>query len=126
MNVLVYSGIAQLVAMEIWPSVIDLGAVATLSALTAVIGSRLFLDERRDAAVVRQNSARGRSIPTLFMLTDAVLADRDALPREGGRDPGVYFGAAIMHHARLDRRRQWSAISSAGYRRSEAATASIW
>src|SRR5690349_24678574 len=43
LTVLVYSGIAQLVALEIWPKVIDIGTVATLSALAAVIGSRLDL-----------------------------------------------------------------------------------
>jgi len=43
MNFLVCSGIAQLVALEIWPSVLTWSAVVTLALLAAVIGARLFL-----------------------------------------------------------------------------------
>src|SRR5262245_60359652 len=43
MNFFVCSGIAQLVALEIWPSVLTWGAVVTVALLAAVIGARLFL-----------------------------------------------------------------------------------
>src|SRR5262249_60802753 len=43
MNFFVCSGIAQLVALEIWPSVLTWSAVLTVALLAAVIGARLFL-----------------------------------------------------------------------------------
>jgi predicted branched-subunit amino acid permease len=43
MNFFVCSGIAQLVALEIWPSVLTWSAVVTVALLAAVIGARLFL-----------------------------------------------------------------------------------
>jgi predicted branched-subunit amino acid permease len=43
MNFFVCSGIAQLVALEIWPSVLTWSAVVTVTLLAAVIGARLVL-----------------------------------------------------------------------------------
>src|SRR3569833_1226996 len=43
MNLLICSGIAQLAALEIWPSTMTWAAVASLSLLAAVIGARMFL-----------------------------------------------------------------------------------
>jgi predicted branched-subunit amino acid permease len=95
LTVLVYSGIAQLVALEIWPKLLDFGTVATLSALTAVIGSRLFLMS------VSMRPWFGKlpwwqSYPGLFMLTDASWLIAMRYQGEGGRDPAAYFGAAII------------------------------
>ena len=95
LTVLVYSGIAQLVALEIWPKVIDIGTVATLSALTAVIGSRLFL-----MSVAMRPWFGGlpwwQSYPGLFLLTDASWLIAMRYHGEGGRDPAAYYGAAII------------------------------
>jgi len=95
LTVLVYSGIAQLVALEIWPKVIDLGTVATLSALTAVIGSRLFLM----SVSMRPwfgKIPRWQAYTGLFLLTDASWLIAMRYQGEGGRDPAVYLGAAIV------------------------------
>jgi predicted branched-subunit amino acid permease len=94
-TVLVYSGIAQLVALEIWPKLIDIGAIAALSALTAVIGSRLFLM----SVSMRPwfgKIPRWQAYAGLFMLTDASWLIAMRYQGEGGRDPAVYFGAAIL------------------------------
>ena len=95
LTVLVYSGIAQLVALEIWPKVIDIGTVATLSALTAVIGSRLFLMSVSMRPWFGPLPA-WQSYPSLFLLTDASWLIAMRYHGEGGRDPAVYLGAAII------------------------------
>lgn len=108
LTVLVYSGIAQLVALEIWPKLIDLGAIATLSALTAVIGSRLFLM----SVSMRPwfgKIPRWQAYLGLAMLTDASWLIAMRYQGEGGRDPAVYFGAAIIITA------AWFAGTAAGY-----------
>ena len=95
LTVLVYSGVAQLVALEIWPKLMDLGTVATLSALTAVIGSRLFLM----SVSMRPwfgKIPRWQAYTGLFLLTDASWLIAMRYQSEGGRDPAVYFGAAII------------------------------
>jgi predicted branched-subunit amino acid permease len=95
LTVLVYSGIAQLVALEIWPKLIDLGMVATLAALTAVIGSRLFLM----SVSMRPwfgKIPRWQAYLGLALLTDTSWLIAMRYRGEGGRDPAVYFGAAIL------------------------------
>jgi predicted branched-subunit amino acid permease len=108
LTVLVYSGIAQLVALEIWPKLLDFGTIATLSALTAVIGSRLFLMS------VSMRPWFGKlpwwqSYPGLFMLTDASWLIAMRYQGEGGRDPAAYYGAAFIITA------GWFAGTAAGY-----------
>jgi predicted branched-subunit amino acid permease len=108
LTVLVYSGIAQLVALEIWPKLLDFGTVATLSALTAVIGSRLFLMS------VSMRPWFGKlpwwqSYPGLFMLTDASWLIAMRYQGEGGRDPAAYYGAAFITTL------GWFAGTAAGY-----------
>jgi predicted branched-subunit amino acid permease len=95
LTVLVYSGIAQLVAIEIWPKVIDIGTVATLSALAAVIGARLFLMSVSMRPWFGSLPA-WQSYPGLFLLTDASWLIAMRYYGEGGRDPAVYLGAAII------------------------------
>ena len=95
LTVLVYSGIAQLVAIEIWPKVIDIGTVATLSALAAVVGSRLFLMSVSMRPWFGPLPA-WQSYAGLFLLTDASWLIAMRYHGEGGRDPGIYFGAAII------------------------------
>lgn len=43
MNLLICSGIAQLVALEVWPATMTWAAVASLALLVAVIDARMFL-----------------------------------------------------------------------------------
>lgn len=95
LTILVYSGIAQLVAIEIWPKVVDIGTIATLSALTAVIGSRLFLMSVSMRPWFGPLPA-WQSYSVLFFLTDASWLIAMRYHSEGGRDPAVYLGAAII------------------------------
>jgi predicted branched-subunit amino acid permease len=108
LTVLVYSGIAQLVALEIWPKVIDIGAVATLSALTAVIGSRLFLMSVSMRPWFGQLPP-WQSYPGLYLLTDASWLIAMRYRGEGGRDVAAYFGASLIMLA------GWMVSASAGY-----------
>jgi predicted branched-subunit amino acid permease len=95
LTVLVYSGIAQLVVLELWPKLLDLGAVATFAALTAVIGSRMFLMSVSMRPWFGKLPA-WQSYPGLFMLTDASWLIAMRYHGEGGRDPAAYYGAAII------------------------------
>ena len=51
MNLFVYAGMSQLVAMEVWPEHVTIGALAALALLCAVINARMLLDHRLIAAV---------------------------------------------------------------------------
>jgi predicted branched-subunit amino acid permease len=95
LTVLVYSGIAQLVMLELWPKLIDLGTVATFAALTAVIGSRMFLMSVAMRPWFGQLPA-WKSYPGLFLLTDSSWLIAMRYHGEGGRDPAAYYGAAII------------------------------
>jgi predicted branched-subunit amino acid permease len=95
LTALVYSGIAQLVMLELWPKLIDLGTVATFAALTAVIGSRMFLMSVSMRPWFGKLPA-WQSYPGLFLLTDASWLIAMRYHGEGGRDPAAYYGAAII------------------------------
>jgi predicted branched-subunit amino acid permease len=82
MNFLVCSGIAQLVALEIWPAVVTWGAVLTVAVLAAVVGARLFLMSVSMRPWFGQRPATGLLGAVFSHRCD--LADRHALSR-GGR-----------------------------------------
>ena len=93
MNFLVCSGIAQLVALEIWPHVLTWGAIVTIALLTAVIGARLFLMSVAMRPWFDQVPS-WQAYAGLFFLTDASWLIAMRYRAEGGRDIAVYFGAA--------------------------------
>ncbi len=108
MNVFVCSGIAQLVALEIWPKVFTWGAIAGLAILTAVIGARLFLMS------VSMRPWLGKlpgwqAYSSLYYLTDANWLIAMRYRAEGGRDVSVYLGATFIILA------GWFLSTSAGY-----------
>jgi predicted branched-subunit amino acid permease len=93
MNFLVCSGIAQLVALEIWPAVLTWGVIVTIALLTAVIGARLFLM----SVAMRQwfgQIPAWQAYAGLFFLTDATWLIAMRYRADGGGDVAVYFGAA--------------------------------
>jgi predicted branched-subunit amino acid permease len=108
MNFFVCSGIAQLVALEIWPSVLTWSAVVTLALLTAVIGARLFLMSVAMRPWLGQRPA-WQAYTALFFLTDASWLIAMRYRTEGGRDIAVYFGAAIAIMS------GWLAAAGIGY-----------
>jgi branched chain amino acid efflux pump len=93
MNFLVCSGIAQLVALEIWPHVLTWGAIVTIALLAAVIGARLFLMSVAMRPWFGQVPS-WQAYAGLFFLTDASWLIAMRYRAEGGRDIAVYFGAA--------------------------------
>lgn len=108
MNVLVFSGVAQLVALEIWPKVITWSAVATFAMLAGVVGARLFLMS------VSMRPWFGKlpwwqSYPNLYLLTDTSWLIAMRYRGDGGNDVAVYFGASIIMMA------GWLAATGAGY-----------
>lgn len=108
MNLLVYSGIAQLVALEVWPSPITWGAVASFALLAGVLGARMLL-----MGVSIQpwfgKLPKWQSYLLLFFLTDASWLIATRYHAEGGRDPAVYLGATIVISG------GWMAAVIAGY-----------
>src|SRR5262245_52943836 len=108
MNFFVCSGIAQLVALEIWPSVLTWSAVVTVALLAAVIGARLFLMSVAMRPWLGQRPA-WQAYTALFFLTDATWLIAMRYRAEGGRDIAVYFGAATVVMA------GWLAAASVGY-----------
>lgn len=108
MNLLVCSGLAQLVALEIWPAPITWGAVASLALLAGVIGARMFLMSVSMRPWFSQ-IPRWQAYFGLFFLTDTSWLIATRYHAEGGRDVSVYFGAAgaIMT--------AWLAATWAGY-----------
>lgn len=93
MNFLVCSGIAQLVALEIWPPVLTWSVVVTIALLTAVVGARLFLMSVAMRPWFAQVPA-WRAYAGLFFLTDATWLIAMRYRADGGNDVAVYFGAA--------------------------------
>jgi len=108
MNFLVCSGIAQLVALEIWPAVVTWGAVLTVAVLAAVVGARLFLMSVSLRPWLGQRPA-WQAYSALFFLTDATWLIAMRYRAEGGSDAAVYFGAASAIMA------AWLVATGAGY-----------
>jgi len=108
MNLFVFSGVAQLVALEAWPQVFTWGAIATLALIAAMVGARLFLMS------VSMRPWFGslppwQSYTGLYLLTDASWLIAMRYRGEGGRDVATYFGASLIMLA------GWMVSASAGY-----------
>jgi predicted branched-subunit amino acid permease len=108
MNFLVCSGIAQLIALEIWPPALTWGVIATIASLTAVVGARLFLMSVAMRPWFGQVPA-WQAYAGLFFLTDATWLIAMRYRADGGSDIAVYFGAAAAIMA------GWLAATAVGY-----------
>jgi predicted branched-subunit amino acid permease len=95
MNVFVYAGMSQMVAMEGWPERITLGALATLALLMVVINARMLL---MGAALYPwlHASPSWKVYPTLHILTDPSWLIAMRYRAEGGTDAGVFLGASVL------------------------------
>lgn len=108
MNFIVGSGLAQLVALEVWPQPITWGAIASLSLLAGVLGARMVLM----GVSLRPWFGRlpaWQAYAALFFLNDATWLISMRYHAEGGRDAAVYLGAATTIVA------GWIAASAIGY-----------
>lgn len=95
MNVFVYAGIAQMVALEIWPQTMTWSAIAALALVVAVINSRLLLM----SASLHPWLAplpRWQVYPLLYYLTDPGWLISMRYRADGGRDLGVYAASALL------------------------------
>ncbi len=95
MNLLVYAGMSQLVAMEVWPERIDLAALAGLALLCAIVNSRFLL---MSAALHPWLGTLPpwKIYPALHILVDPGWLIATRYRAEGGSDTGVFFGSAVL------------------------------
>lgn len=93
MNVFVYAGMSQLVALEAWPERFTVGVLAALAILMITINARMLL---MSAALYPwlHASSPWRIYPTLHVLTDPSIAMR--YRAHGGSDAGVFLGSSVL------------------------------
>jgi predicted branched-subunit amino acid permease len=94
MSAVVYAGVSQLVAMELWRPEWSWGAIAGLAAVTATVNARTIL---QGAALHPFLSRHPRLTNAwqLFFFTDANWMIGTRYQAEGGRDLGVLVGAGV-------------------------------
>jgi predicted branched-subunit amino acid permease len=95
MSALVYAGVAQLVAMELWRPEWTWGAIAGVAAVTATVNARMVL---QGASLQPWFAAYPKALNALhlFFFTDANWLIGTRYHAEGGRDLGVLVGAGFV------------------------------
>jgi predicted branched-subunit amino acid permease len=94
MSAFVFSGAAQLVAMEIWSNPITLGTILTLAAAATVVGLRMVLM----GATLRPwlgGLPPAQIYPVLLINTDATWLVATRYREKGGNDASVLLGAGL-------------------------------
>ncbi|WP_420103729.1 AzlC family ABC transporter permease [Bosea sp. (in: a-proteobacteria)] len=94
MSGLVYGGVSQLVAMEIWRPEWSWGAIAGLAVVTATVNARMILQGAALQPWFAYYSKRLNALH-LFFYTDANWLIGTRYREEGGRDLGVLIGAGL-------------------------------
>jgi predicted branched-subunit amino acid permease len=108
MNALVYAGMSQMVAMEVWPAQITYGAIAGLALVVATVNARMLLL----GAGLRPwlgGLPSWQVYPTLHLLTDPGWLIAMRYRAEGGSDASVYLGGGLFTFA------FWIVATTAGY-----------
>jgi 4-azaleucine resistance transporter AzlC len=95
MNLFVYAGMSQLVALEAWPERFTVGALAALGVLMITINARMLL---MSAALYPwlYASSPWRIYPALHVLTDPSWLITMRYRAEGGSDAGVFLGSSVL------------------------------
>jgi predicted branched-subunit amino acid permease len=95
MSALVYAGVAQLVAMELWRPEWTWGAIAGVAAVTATVNARMVL---QGASLQPWFAPYPKALNALhlFFFTDANWLIGTRYHAEGGRDLGVLVGAGFV------------------------------
>lgn len=108
MNVVVYAGMSQLVAMEAWPERVTFGAMLALALVCATVNARMLL---MSAALYPWLGASPpwRIYPTLHILADPSWLISMRYRADGGSDAGVLLGASVITAI------GWIAASCIGY-----------
>lgn len=94
MSAFVFSGAAQLVAMEIWHRPLTLGAIATLAAAALVVGLRMVLMGASLRPWLGGLPAL-KIYPPLLLNTDSTWLIAIRYRDEGGNDASVLLGAGL-------------------------------
>jgi predicted branched-subunit amino acid permease len=108
MNLLVYAGMSQMVALEVWPQQMNAGALAGLALIAATVNARLLLLSAGMRPWLGQLPA-WQSYPLLQLLTDPGWIVAMRYRSEGGADLSIYLGGALIIFA------FWMGATSAGY-----------
>jgi predicted branched-subunit amino acid permease len=108
MSLFVFSGAAQMVAMEIWSNPITIGTILTLAASTLVVGLRMVL---MGASLRPWLGALppAQIYPPLLLNTDSTWLIAVRYREGGGSDPSVLWGAGLSLWV------IWQASTIAGY-----------
>ena len=108
MNVVVYAGMSQLVAMEAWPEWVTVGAMAALMVLMVTVNARMLL---MSAALYPWLGASPpwKIYPTLHVLADPSWIIAMRYRANGGSDAGILAGSSVLLAV------AWIAASSVGY-----------
>jgi len=95
MNVFVYAGMSQLVAMEAWPERVTLGAMAALMVLMVTVNARMLL---MGAALYPWLGASPpwKIYPTLHVLADPSWIIAMRYRANGGSDAGILLGSSVL------------------------------
>jgi predicted branched-subunit amino acid permease len=108
MNLLVYAGASQMVAMEAWPDRLTVATVAALALLVATVNARMLLF----GASLRpwlETLPAWQVYPLLQFTTDPGWLITMRYRADGGNDAGVFLGGALAVLA------AWIGASTAGY-----------
>lgn len=95
MSAVVYAGVAQLVAMELWRPEWSWGAIAGLAVVTATVNARMILQGASLQPWFTRYSKPLNALH-LFFFTDANWLIGTRYQAEGGRDLGVLIGAGLL------------------------------
>lgn len=95
MSFSVYAGASQLLALQLWPEVFTLSAIAALAVVTTAVNLRFLLM----GAALQPWLSRGPVGPVhlgLAGLTDANFVIGSRYHSQGGQDAGVFVGAGVF------------------------------
>jgi predicted branched-subunit amino acid permease len=95
MTVLVYAGLSQMVALEIWPQQMTVGAIAAIVLVAATVNARLLLLSAAFRPWFSPLPA-WQSYSLLYILTDASWIASIRYREEGGSDVGFYLGGGLL------------------------------
>jgi 4-azaleucine resistance transporter AzlC len=108
MNFFIYAGMAQLVAMEVWPERLTTAAVGALVLLCATINARMLLITASLHPWLGSQPP-WQVYPALHIAVDPGWLIAMRYRSEGGSDIGVFYGASVMLAI------TWMCATSAGY-----------
>lgn len=108
MNALVYAGLSQMVALEIWPAQMTYGAIGGLALVAATVNARMLLLGAGLRPWLGPLPA-WQIYPTLHLLTDPGWIIAMRYRADGGSDVAVLLGGGLFTFA------FWIAATTAGY-----------